>query len=326
MRAVICREFAPLDRLAVAELPDPSPGPREVVVRVAAAGLNYADALLAQGKYQARPPLPFAPGMELAGTVAAVGAAVRELRVGEPVMATVEHGAFAELCLAPVERVLRRPAGLAAEVAAGTLVTYGTTVHALRHRARLQPFETVLVLGAAGGAGTAAVGVARLLGARVIAAASSPERLELCRAIGAHATVDYRREDLRARVRELTGGRGVDVVYDAVGGPLAEVALRATAWGGRHLVVGFAAGEIPRIPLNLALLGERTVLGVFCGEWTRRNRTAADAMYAEIAGWMSTGQLAPAITARLAIGEIPRGLADLVARRVVGKTVAVLER
>lgn len=324
MRAVVCREFAPLERLEVAELPDPLPGPREVVVRVAAAGLNYADALLAQGKYQARPPFPFSPGMELAGTVAAVGGAVRELRVGEPVMATVEHGAFAELCVAPVERVLRRPAALAPELAAGALVTYGTTLHALRHRAGLRPFETVLVLGAAGGVGTAAVGVARLLGARVIAAASSPEKLQVCRALGAHATIDYRREDLRERVRELTAGAGVDVVYDAVGGPLAEVALRATGWGGRHLVVGFAAGEIPRVPLNLALLGERTILGVFCGEWTRRNRAAADAMYGEIAGWIAAGRLAPAITGRLALDEVPRGLVDLVERRVVGKTVAVL--
>jgi NADPH2:quinone reductase len=324
MRAVVCREFAPLARLEVAELPDPSPGPREVVVRVAAAGLNYADALLAQGKYQARPPFPFSPGMELAGTVAAVGAAVRELKVGEPVMATVEHGAFAELCVAPVERVLRRPAALPADVAAGALVTYGTTLHALRHRARLQPFETVLVLGAAGGVGTAAVGVARLLGARVIAAASTPEKLEICRALGAHATIDYRREDLRARLGELTGEQGVDVVYDAVGGPLAEVAFRATGCGGRHLVVGFAAGEIPRFPLNLALLAERTILGVFCGAWTVRNRAAADAMYAEIAGWISGGRLAPAITGRLALAEVPRGLEDLVARRTLGKTVAVL--
>ncbi len=324
MRAVVCNEFGPLSGLVVGELPDPRPGAGEVVVRVAAAGLNYADALLAQGKYQASPPRPFSPGMELAGIVAEVGDGVEALRVGDPVMATVQFGAFAELCLAPVERVLRRPASLPPDVAAAALVTYGTTVHALRHRASLVPGETVLVLGAAGGVGTAAIEVARLMGARVIAAASSAEKLELCRRLGAEATIDYVEEDLRARLRELTGGGGVDVVYDAVGGAHAEAALRSTGWGGRHLVVGFAAGEIPRIPLNLALLMERTILGVFCGEWTQRNRRAADEMYEEIAGWIASGRLHPAITSRLTLAEIPRGLAELTRRRVVGKLVATL--
>ncbi len=324
MRAVICSEFGPLSKLVVSELTDPQPAAREVLVRVAAAGLNYADALMAQGRYQASPPRPFSPGMELAGTVAAVGAEVDELRVGEPVMATVQFGAFAELCVAPVERVLRRPAALPPDVVAAALVTYGTTVHALRHRASLEPGETVLVLGAAGGVGTAAIDVARLMGARVIAAASSPEKLEVCRRLGADATIDYVREDLRTRLRELTGERGVDVVFDAIGGPQAEVALRATGWGGRHLVVGFAAGAIPRIPLNLPLLMERTILGVFCGEWTRRNRRAADEMYEEIAGWIASGRLSPSITARLTLDEIPRGLEDLTLRRVVGKLVATL--
>lgn len=324
MRAVVCNEFGPLSGLSVGELPDPRPDAREVVVRVEAAGLNYADALMAQGKYQARPAIPFSPGMELAGTVAAMGRGVHELGVGDRVMATVEYGAFAELCRAPVERVLRRPAALPAEAAAASLVTYGTTVHALRHRARLEAGETVLVLGAAGGVGTAAIGVAKLLGARVFAAASSDAKLDACRRLGADATIDYTREDLRERLRALTDGRGVDVVYDAIGGPQAEAALRATGWGGRHLVVGFASGEIPRIPLNLALLGERTILGVFCGAWTQRDRRAADAMYEEIAGWIASGRLSPLVTTRLTLDEIPRGLEDLTRRRVIGKTVAVL--
>jgi NADPH2:quinone reductase len=323
VRAVVCRELGPIAGLAVEELPSPAPGPREVVIRTEAAGLNYADALLVQGKYQRRPPLPFVPGLELAGTVAAVGAGVHELRVGDAVMATVQDGAFAQECVAPVERVLRRPAALSAQVAAAALVTYGTTVHALRHRAGLAPGETVLVLGASGGVGTAAIGVARLLGARVLAAASSPERLALCRRLGADAIIDYAREDLRGRLRALAPD-GVDVVYDAVGGTHAEAALRSTRWGGRHLVVGFAAGDIPRVPLNLVLLNERTVLGVFCGEWTQRNRPAADAMYEEIAGWIAGGRLSPEITARLTLEEIPRGLEDLTARRVIGKTIAVL--
>jgi NADPH:quinone reductase len=220
--------------------------------------------------------------------------------------------------------VLRRPAAVAPELAAGALVTYGTTVHALRHRARLVEGETVLVLGAAGGAGSAAIEVAGLMGARVIAAASSPEKLEVCRRLGAGVTIDYAREELRVALRKATAGRGVDVVFDTVGGAHAEPALRATAWGGRYLVVGFASGEIPRLPLNLALLMERSILGVFCGEWTKRDRGAADAMYEEIAGWIATRRVGPLVTRRLTLDEIPGALEDLTARRVIGKLVAVL--
>ncbi len=324
MRAIVCSELGALSNLAVAELPPPRPGAREIVVRVAAAGLNYADALMAEGKYQARPPLPFCPGIELAGTVAEIGSEVQEFRVGEPVMAIVGQGAFADLCLVPVERALRRPETVPAHVAAAALISYGTAWHALRHRARLEPGETVLVLGAAGGVGTAAIEVAKLLGARVVAAASSAEKLEVCRRLGADAVVDYAKEDLRERLQVLTDGRGPDVVYDPVGGRHAELALRATGWGGRHLVVGFAAGEIPTIALNLALLRERTILGVFLGPWALQDRRAAAEMYDEIASWIAIGHLWPLITRRLKLEEIPRGLEDLTSRRVVGKMVAVL--
>jgi len=326
MRALLCREHGPVSGLSVLDVPDPSPGEREVVIRVAAAGLNYPDALIVQGKYQVKPAVPFVPGMELAGTVSAVGTGVREYRVGDPVMATTTAGAFAEECAVAVERVLPRPESLAPDLAAASLITYGTTLHALEDRARLQPGETVLVLGAAGGVGTAAIELAKLLGATVLAAASSREKLELCRGLGADETVDYAKEDLRLRVKELTGGRGGDVVYDPVGGPLSEAAFRSTAWGGRHLVIGFAAGEIPKLPLNLALLNERTVLGVYWGEWSQRDRVASAAGLQRIAGWIAGGRLNPAVTRRLGLAEVPGAMEDLLARRVHGKLVVLPSR
>lgn len=323
MRALLCTEHGPVSRLAVAEVPAPTPGPREVVVRVQAAGLNFPDALMVQGKYQVKPPTPFVPGMELAGVVSAVGAEVADLHVGDPVMAASGTGAFAEECTVAAERVHRRPAALAADLAAASLLTYGTTLHALEDRARLQPGETVLVLGAAGGVGTAAVELSKLLGARVIAAASSPAKLEVCRGLGADALVDYTREDLRQRATELTSGRGVDVVYDPVGGAYSEAALRSTAWGGRFLVIGFAAGEIPRLPLNLALLKERSILGAYWGDWSQRNRAASAAALERIAGWILAGKLRPAITRRLRLEEVPQGMQDLLERRAHGKLVVL---
>jgi NADPH:quinone reductase len=324
VRAVVCSQFGPTDGLAVAEHPAPEPGERELLVRVAAAGLNYPDALIVLGKYQVKPPLPFVPGIEVAGEVAAVGARVREFRVGDSVMATPTTGAFAELCAVPVERVLARPPSIAPDVAAGSLVTYGTTWHAFQDRARLEAGETVLVLGAAGGVGTAAIEIAKLMGARVIAAASTGAKLELCRQLGADATVDYSTENLRDRIRELTGGRGVDVIYDPVGGPYSEPALRSAGWGARHLVIGFASGEIPKIPLNLALLNSRSIVGVYWGDWAQRNREASAGNFARIADAIANGRLRPVISGRLRLEEIPRGLEDLLNRRVHGKLVAVL--
>ena len=323
MRALVCSRFGPVGDLAVQELPSPAPGEREVVVRVAAAGLNYPDALIVQGKYQVRPPLPFVPGMELAGTVTAVGARVGEYRVGDAVMATGQTGAFAEECAVPVERVMRRPEAIPPDVAAASLITYGTTYHALKDRARLQPGETVLVLGAAGGVGTAAIELAKVMGARVIAAASSEAKLAVCRRLGADAAVDYATEPLRDRLKELTGGKGVDVVYDPVGGAYAEVALRGTGWDGRYLVIGFAAGEVPKVPLNLALLNARSILGVYWGEWTKRHRAASEANFAQLAGWITEGKLHPEISERLPLEEVPRAMMDLVERRALGKLLVV---
>ena len=323
MRALLCREFGPVAGLQVAEVPVPVPGDREVLVRVEAAGLNYPDALVVQGKYQVRPARPFVPGMELAGVVDAVGAKVTEFRPGDPVMASTATGAFAERCAVPVEQVLPRPAALAPDLAAASLLTYGTTLHALEDRAQLRSGETVLVLGAAGGVGTAAVSIARLLGARVIAAASSAARLEVGRKLGAEFTIDYVTEDLRLRVKEITGGLGVDVVYDPVGGPVSEAALRSTAWAGRFLVIGFATGEIPKIPLNLALLNERSILGVYWGDWSRRDPRQSAAELARIAGWLTDGRLAPVISARLGLADVPKALDDLLQRRVHGKLLVI---
>jgi len=323
MRALLCREFGPVSSLEVAELPVPAPAEGEVLVRVEAAGLNYPDALMVQGKYQVRPARPFVPGLELAGVVEAVGARAGAFTPGDPVMATTTTGAFAEFCAVPVAQVLARPASLPPDLAAASLLTFGTTLHALTDRAALRAGETVLVLGAAGGVGTAAVAIAHLLGARVIAAASSPARLELCRRLGADFTIDYATEDLRQRVKEITGGRGVEVVYDPVGGAFSEAALRSTGWGGRHLVIGFASGEIPRLPLNLALLNARSILGVYWGDWSRRDPGRSAEELARIAGWLAEGRLAPVVSARLALADVPRGLEDLLQRRATGKLLAI---
>ena len=323
LRALLCTEFGPVSSLRVSEVPDPVPGEGEVLVRVQAAGLNYPDGLMVQGKYQVRPALPFVPGMELAGVVEGVGKGVDAFAPGDPVMAVPGTGAFAERCAIPVDRVLPRPASLPPDLAAASLLTHGTTLHALEDRARLRAGETLLVLGAAGGVGTAAVGIGKLLGAKVIAAASSAARLEVCRRLGADFTIDYSTEDLRERVKALTQGRGVDVVYDPVGGALSEAALRSTGWGGRFLVIGFASGEIPRIPLNLALLEARSILGVYWGDWSRREpRRCADEL-SRIAAWICEKRLSPVVTARLGLAEVPGALEDLLSRRAHGKLVVL---
>lgn len=326
MRALLCTEYGPVSRLAVADVPPPRPAGGEVVVRVQAAGLNYPDALMVQGKYQVKPPTPFVPGMELAGAISALGEGVTDLAMGDPVMAASTGGAFAEECAVPAARVHRRPEALSAELAAASLITYGTTLHALQDRARLEPGETVLVLGAAGGVGTAAVELAKLLGARVVAAASSPAKLEVCRSLGADHVVDYAREDLRRRVNEITGGRGVDVVYDPVGGAYSEAALRSTAWAGRHLVIGFATGEIPRLPTNIALLKERSILGAYWGDWSQRDRAASAAQLQRIADWITSGKLRPVVTRRLRLEEVPQAMEDLLQRRAHGKLVVFPSR
>jgi len=321
MKALVCRELGPLAALTVEEWPDPEAAPGEVVVDVAAASVNYPDALIVQGKYQALPERPFVPGAECAGRVRAVGAGVAGLRVGEPVLALPMRGAFAERVAVPAEAVVALDPTLALATAAAIPMTYGTVYHALTDRAHLKRGETLLVLGAGGGIGTAAVELGKLLGATVIACASSREKLTLARAAGAEHLIDYGTQDLRARLREITTDRGVDVVCDPVGGAYSELALRSTAWGGRFLVVGFAAGEIPRIGLNLPLLKGSSIVGVFWGEFRRRDPRKARADLEWLLEQAAAGRIAPRITARYSLDAAAQALADVYERRAAGKVL-----
>jgi NADPH2:quinone reductase len=326
MKAVRVHELAGPSALRVDDVPDPVCGPGQVVIDVHAAGVNFPDILITRGQYQFKPTPPFSPGGEVAGVVSAVGDGVRSLAVGDRVAATMLYGAFAERVVLPELAVTRLPDAVGFEIGAATLLTYLTTVHALTDRAALRAGETLLVLGAAGGVGIAAVELGALLGARVIAAASSADKLAFCREHGAAETIDYAREDLKDRVKALTGGNGCDVIYDPVGGAFAEQALRGTAWQGRYLVVGFASGEIPKIPLNLVLLKGCQIVGVFWGSFAMRepakNRAHAEQLFA----WIAAGKLHPAIDAVLPFSAAGEALARLEARAVKGKLVLVPDR
>src|SRR5688500_6800778 len=265
MKAVLCKQYGPPDSLAIEEVPSPRPGPNEVVVSVKAASLNFPDVLMIQDKYQFKPPLPFSPGAEVAGIVSAVGADVAGFSVGDRVIASPGWGGLAEKAAVSTEAIIPLPDDIDLVHASSFLYAYGTSQYALKDRGHLQPGETLVVLGAAGGVGLAAVELGAVMGATVIAAASSDDKLDLCREYGASMTINYATEDLKTRIRELTGGVGADVVYDAVGGAYSEPALRSMAWEGRFLVIGFAAGEIPKVPLNLALLKSCDIVGVFWG-------------------------------------------------------------
>jgi len=323
MQAVVCRDWGPPGNLVVDTLADPVPGPGQVLVEVRAAGVNFPDVLTVQGKYQVRPPLPFTPGFELAGVVRACGPGVTDWRVGDRVIAFTRVGAFAQLALAGVETLVRMPDGLDFDVAAAVTLTYGTAHHALADRAQLQPGETLLVLGAAGGVGLAAVELGRALGARVIAAAGGADKLDVCRAHGADVVIDYDREDLREAIRAATGGRGPDVIVDPVGGAYSEPALRSIAWRGRHLVVGFAAGDIPKLPWNLVLLKGAAVVGVFWGDFQRKEPQQHAQAMRTMLEWMAEGKLKPLVSRRYALAETAQALEDMAARRVTGKVVIV---
>ncbi|MFC4452702.1 NADPH:quinone oxidoreductase family protein [Deinococcus sonorensis] len=323
MDAVVCRAWGPPESLTVETLPDPVPEAGEVVLQVRAAGVNFPDVLIVQGKYQMKPELPFTPGSEVAGVVTAVGEGVRHLKPGDHAMAFLNVGGFATHAKAPASMVLPMPEGLDFDTAAAFTLAYGTSYHAVVDRARLQAGETMLVLGAAGGVGLAAIEIGKRLGARVIAAASTPEKLAICREHGADETIDYSREDLRARLKALTGGQGPDVIYDPVGGPYAEPAFRSIGWGGRYLVVGFAAGDIPSLPLNLALLKGASLVGVFWGEFARRDPRANLANLQTMLGWIRDGSLRPLISARYPLSAVPQALNDMAERRVTGKVVII---
>jgi NADPH2:quinone reductase len=326
VKALLCTEIGSLDALAVHDLPSPRPGAGEVVVDVKASALNYPDALMVKGLYQVKPPLPFAPGAELAGVVQEVGEGVTALQVGDRVVGFPGHGGFAEEVVMPADRLTRLPDAMPFDLGAAFGLAYGTSLHALQECARLAPGESLLVLGAAGGVGLAAVEIGKLMGARVIAAASTDEKLEACRRAGADELVNYATQDLRQRLKEIGGERGIDVVYDPVGGPYTEPALRAIAWNGRLLVVGFAAGEIPKIPLNLALLRERKILGVYWGDWTRRDPEGQARNFEQLVQWIAEGRIHPLVSARVSLAEAPAALKRMTNREVVGKVVVLPEQ
>lgn len=321
MKAVVCRQFGPPDSLKVEELPSPRPGPGEVVVSVQAASLNFPDLLIIENKYQLKPPLPFSPGSELSGLVKELGDGVSGWRPGERVLAVTGFGAFAEEVGVEAARLVPIPDGMDFVTAAAFLLTYGTCDHALRDRGRLAAGDTLLVLGAAGGVGIAAIEVGKALGARVIACASSDEKLAACRQHGADATINTTSEELREGIRRVTDGKGVDVVLDPVGGPQTELALRSLAWRGRLLVVGFAAGEIPRIPLNLTLLKGCSIAGVFWGDFARREPQAFAESVAQLGRFYREGKLRPHVSATFPLERAKEALKLLASRKAIGKLV-----
>lgn len=323
MKAILCNRFgAPAD-LAMADVAMPSPAPGESVVKVRAAGLNFFDVLLIAGKYQHKPPFPFAPAAEFAGVVERMSGNADGFVAGDRVMGWLGHGAACEYVVAPAEALIKIPDALDFERAAALGVTYGTSYYALKDRAGLKPGETIAVLGAAGGVGLAAVELARLMGARVIACASSAEKLAFARAHGADETVNYSEENLRDALRDRTSGRGVDVVYDPVGGDYTEAAVRALDWEGRLLVVGFAAGEIPKLPLNLTLLKSCDIRGVFWGAWTRREPAAHRANMQQLVAWAADGKLSVHVQAAYPLERTAEALQALADRKVMGKLVVV---
>lgn len=321
MKAVLCKQHGLPETLVVEDVPSPLPGPKQVLISVKACGVNFPDTLIIQNLYQFKPALPFSPGGELAGVVKAVGEGVKHLQPGQPVLAFTGWGGFAEEVLADARQVVPLPPGLDFAVAAAFMMTYGTSYHGLRDRAQIQPGETLLVLGAAGGVGLAAIELGKKMGARVIAAASSAEKLAVCKAHGADEVINYETEDLKERVKALTDGRGVDVIYDPVGGKYAEPALRSIAWKGRYLVVGFAAGDIPKIPLNLALLKGCAIMGVFWGDFAAREPQANMANGMQLFQWLMQGELKPHVSQRYPLEKAGEALRALMERRVTGKIV-----
>ena len=323
MHAWLCTDPTGVEALVWTEFPTPTPQPGQVLVEIAAASLNFPDLLIVQNKYQIKPPLPFVPGAEFAGVVQAAGEGVTHLKVGQNVACLAGTGGFGTHVLAPAALCLPLPDGFALVDAAAFTMTYATSYHALMDRAQLQAGETVLVLGAAGGVGTAAIQIAKAAGATVIAAASSDEKCALCSSIGADATLNYSSENLREGLKRLTGGKGPDVIYDPVGGDFAEPAFRSIAWRGRYLVVGFASGPIPALPLNLPLLKGASLVGVFWGDFAKREPQANAAMMGTLVHWYGQGKVKPVIDSTVPMTELPAAYARMGSRNVMGKLVLV---
>jgi NADPH2:quinone reductase len=321
MKAVICRQYGPAETLVIEDVRSPMPGTGQAVVTVKAAGVNFPDTLIIENKYQFKAPLPFSPGAEMAGIVKAVGDGVANVKPGDAVCGIGLWGAFAEELLIDALALSILPPAMPFDVAGSFALTYCTSYHALVDRAALKADETLLVLGAAGGVGLAAVELGKAAGARVIAAASSDEKLAVCRHHGADETINYSTENLRERIKGLTGGKGVDVIYDPVGGSMSELALRDMAWGGRHLVVGFAAGEIPKIPLNLLLLKGCSMVGVFWGALLRQDPGARDRIMHQLFGLYAAKKINPLVSARYPLERAADALNAVLLRKVTGKVV-----
>jgi len=323
MHAWLCEDPVGVDALTWKELPTPEPKAGEVRVRIEAASLNFPDLLIVQNKYQFKPPLPFVPGSEYAGVVEAVGDGVTHLKVGQKVACLSGTGGFGTHTIAPAALCMPLPDGFPAVDAAAFIMIYATSHHALVDRAQLKAGETVLVLGAAGGVGTSAIQIAKVAGARVIAAASTDEKCALCKSIGADATINYSKENLREAIKAATGGKGPDVIYDPVGGDFAEPAFRSIGWRGRYLVVGFASGPIPSLPLNLALLKGASIVGVFWGDYSKREPKANAAMMQELAQWYAQGKIKPVIDRTMPMKDLKAAYAHMGSRGVMGKLVLV---
>ena len=325
MHAWLCENPVGVDALSWKELPTPNPKPGEVLIEIKAASLNFPDLLIVQNKYQMKPPLPFVPGSEYAGVVAAVGEGVKHMKVGDSVACLSGTGGFGTHTLAPAALCMPLPAGFPHVDAAAFIMIYATSWHALIDRAQLKAGETVLVLGAAGGVGTAAIQIAKAAGAKVIAAASTDEKCALCKQIGADETINYSVDSVpnafREKIKALTGGKGPDVIYDPVGGDFAEPAFRSIAWRGRYLVVGFASGPIPNLPLNLPLLKGASLVGVFWGDFARREPQANAAMMAELAQWYAQGKIKPVIDRTMPMSDLKAAYAHMGSRGVMGKLV-----
>lgn len=325
MKAVLCKKLGPPEDLVLEDVPSLVPQAGQVVVAVKAAGVNFPDTLIIQGKYQFKPEVPFSPGGEVAGIVKSVGEGVTSAKPGDHVIAASTFGGFAEEMLCDADRLVPMPKGMEFAPASAFLLTYGTSYHALKDRAQLKAGETMLVLGASGGVGLAAVQLGKAMGARVIAAASSDAKLEVCRQNGADEVINYASDDLRARVKALTAGKGVDVVYDPVGGPYSEMALRDMAWNGRFLVVGFAAGDIPKVPLNLALLKGCAIVGVFWGAFTRNEPEKNRRNNEELLALYMQGKVKPHIHAMYPLSRAGEALNEVLYKRVSGKIVLVTD-
>ncbi|MGB6541986.1 MAG: NADPH:quinone oxidoreductase family protein [Xanthobacteraceae bacterium] len=321
MKAILCTRYCTPDELELADIPQPTAGPGEALVRVKAAALNFFDLLIIAGKYQVKPPFPFSPASEFAGVVESVGAGVTDIAVGDRVLGSTGHGTAREYIAVPAKQLVKIPEELDFDRAAGLTVTYGTTLYALRERAQLKSGETLAVLGASGGVGLAAIEIGKIMGARVIACASSAEKLDFARAHGADETVNYASEDLRGALKRLGGERGIDVIYDPVGGPYAEPAVRSLGWEGRYLVIGFAAGEIPKLPLNLVLLKSCDIRGVIWGAWVARNPQGQRALMTDIVRWCAEGKLSGHVHAVYPLAEIATALKAIADRKAMGKIV-----